>query len=809
MRLAGAAGPIEGDFRENARSSDYDDEFDGNSLDPKWSWLNAAQEFNVGANVSGWLHVVSANNTNFGPSDTSGTFLYQNLSGNLTLETKLNATPAAGVEKTGLLLYNSATNWMALKYQVDGGGPYVEVGVQTPSSFGNLYWTAVTANPIWLRLVKDGLTLTTFYSSDGENWTEQFNYTQPFDDPFMAGLLVSDGYSGTNFSVDFDYFRFSYPNRVPEALAPLLPVTFNEDQKYAISVFDHFKDPDGDNLTFKAKAPHIKGSFNLALHDFEIYGNANWFGSENVTITATDPAGRFAQATLNVTVLPVEDPPILNQELPDVMVLQNGTNGTLNLTRFFLDNDTAFGVDDLTYSMYGNGPIRVNLTPAGKVTFSAPISFWGVQDMTFSATDRAQNMASGPCKVTVVHVNQAPQVVRPTVPDITMMEDEMVTMDFGPVFWDPDGEPITLVPAGEPRIEIITAPDTLNLTFRPRPDDSGFTESIALIAQDYWKLGTNWVQVNVTVTAVNDPPRITKYTPPGELVIKENQSQAYNITASDAENGKKLNCTWYLDGVLADWAQFEYVYRPGFTSAGKHTIMVTVSDGELSVKRSWEVTVENVNRDPYNVRILSPRPGASFEPGENVTLEGSAQDLDGETLQYTWFSGSRELGEGPKITRTFAAGTHNLYLRVTDGIADSESNMQLFTVKGNAAPKLFSLDPGNGQKFARGANIHFKADAGDTDGDMLAFCWTENGRQLSSSAEFYRSDLSEGSHNIRLTISDGKATIDTSLTIEITPPASGGPGLGLYAMIGGAVVVAAVAAAVAVFLLRRKRRAAR
>ena len=51
--------------------------------------------------------------------------------------------------------------------------------------------------------------MTTFHSVDGENWTEQFNRTRPFDEPFAAGLLVSNGYAGTKFSADFDCFRFS------------------------------------------------------------------------------------------------------------------------------------------------------------------------------------------------------------------------------------------------------------------------------------------------------------------------------------------------------------------------------------------------------------------------------------------------------------------------------------------------------------------------------------------------------------------------------------------------------------------------
>jgi regulation of enolase protein 1 (concanavalin A-like superfamily) len=789
-----------------AGRADHNDEFDGSFLDPKWSWFNPPASFDVGNTTPGWIHIVSQNDTNFGPSATNGTVLYQNMSGNISLETKLSATPANGVEKTGLILYNSDSNWMALKYQVDGGGPYVEVGVQTPTGFGNLLWTAVTADPIWLRLVKDGLTLTTYYSSDGVNWTEQFNYTQEFTDPYMAGLLVSDGYALTDFAVDFDYFRFSYPNRVPEILSPLLPVTFNEDEKFGIGVSDHFYDPDGDNLTFKAAAPHIKGGFDLAAGDLVIYGPPNWFGSENVLITATDPMGRTVQAALNVTVRPVEDPPVLTRNLPDVMVFQNGTNSSLDLSKYFQDNDTLFGGDRLVYGAYDYGTVKVNITPAGRATLAAPVDFWGVLDMVFTATDNAGLVASGPCTVTVAHVNQAPRVVRPDIPDLMVNEDDSVTMDFSPVFWDPDGDPMTLVPSGNARIAVSASEGTLNLTFRPGPDYSNFTESIAITAQDIRGLGTNWVLVDVTVTPVNDAPRISKFAPPGELVIKENRSQMYNITVNDPENGKAVNCTWYLDGELVDRGVFEYYYQPGYSSAGMHNILVTVSDGELTVKRSWNVTVENENREPYNLRIFSPRPGDVFELGSNVTLEGTAADLDGDELVYTWMEGSRELGEGKNITVVLPAGNHVVYLQVTDGFVDVESHTLSFSVKGNSAPKLFALDPVSGQRFNKGANIHFRADADDTDGDLLFFCWTEKGQELSISPEFYKDDLPVGTHRIYLTISDGKTTIDTYLTVEITEPSSAGSGPGFALVLAGALAAVVIAAAAAVLVLRRRKR---
>jgi len=797
-----SCGAVARDKTLSAGRGDYDDEFNGNSLDPKWDWFNPPASFDVGTTTPGCIHIVSANNTNFGPGATSGTLLYQNMSGNVSLETKLSATPANGVEKTGILLYNNDSNWMALKYQVDGGGPYVEVGVQDPSGFANQFYTTVTADPIWLRLVKDGLKLTTFYSSDGVNWTEQYNFTQFFADPFMGGLLVSDGYALSNFSVDFDYFHLRLPNRPPGIAKPFLPLTFNEDARCALNVSDHFFDPEGDNLTYKVEAPHIKGGFNPAVNDVEIFGPPNWFGSEKVRITAADVDGLSIQAQLNVTVIPVEDPPILNRSLPNVMVSQNGTNSSLDLSKYIIDNDTIYG-DRLAWAFSGNGSIGVSIGPSGVVTFTAPIDFWGVVNMTFTATDNASLVASGICKVTVVHVNQAPQV-KAGPPDLSVNEDEAVSMDFAPVFWDPDGDPVTLSYSDNIQIDVIQTDDALEFTFKPRPDASGFSENIRFTAKDDMGLGSNFVVVKVTVIPVNDPPRITHYDPPTEASVNENQSVQFNVSAIDPDSGTKLNYTWYLDGRPAFFGATEYVYRPDFTSAGDHAVLVSVGDGELFATKGWNLTVENVDREPTDIRIVTPKAGDIFKNGTSVAFEGSAQDADGEALAYTWYEGFRELGKGRTLSLMLPAGDHAVVLQVSDGIVEVGSQQLHFTVKANAAPQLFLLDPFNGQRFQKGTRINFKAEAGDADDDPLTYSWTERGRTLSTSPSFSMSDLPAGSHVIHLTISDGKAAIDTNLTIEITQPPADSSGPGLIAAFGG--IGAAVIAAVTAFILLRKKR---
>ena len=48
----------------------------------------------------------------------------------------------------------------------------------------------------------------------------------------------------------------------------------------------------------------------------------NWFGIENITIRATDPSGALVEDIITVTVLPVNDAPVIGQ-IPD----QEGLRG--------------------------------------------------------------------------------------------------------------------------------------------------------------------------------------------------------------------------------------------------------------------------------------------------------------------------------------------------------------------------------------------------------------------------------------------------------------------------------------------------
>jgi hypothetical protein len=448
----------------------------------------------------------------------------------------------------------------------------------------------------------------------------------------------------------------------------------------------------------------------------------------------------------------------------------------------------------------------VNITPAGKVTLTAPVSFWGTVNLSFSATDKAGNIATGACKVVVRHVNQAPQV-KNQPPEILVNEDESVTIDFSPVFWDPDGDPITLTASQNLNIDVRTQAGDLNVTFSPKPDLSGFFENVRLGARDDSGLGDNYVVVKVTVVPVNDPPRITAFSPPGTVTLTEGDTLDFSVAATDPESLSAVNFTWYVNDKKVLVSATTFVFKTNYTSAGDHVVKVSVDDGELATTMSWNVTVKNLNREPAKVSIVTPRPGEILKEGAPIRFEGNATDPDEDELGFRWMEGLVEVGAGRSMYAVLGIGIHKITLEVSDGFTTVKSAVVSITVKANARPSIISFSPVDGKKFDKGKAVTFSAEALDADNDPLDYCWTESGQVLGTGKTFSLSNLSPGKHRIQLTVSDGMAVADNSVTIEVVEPSSGG--MDMTTLLGrvdviAVVAVLAVAAGLAVVLLMRR-----
>lgn len=602
---------------------------------------------------------------------------------------------------------------------------------------------------------------------------------------FTSG--AGGGYTDNEGTLSY-WLNISSPNHPPVITAPFENVVVDEDESYLLYPLNHFKELDGDPLSFTVTSTggNIQGEYNAQTGVLSVHGAPNWYGRETAYVNAIDSWGMKTSQLVNVTVNSVEDPPAVNEPIKDVNMLQGGRDTSIDLSRVFLDNDTRWG-DTLTYAVENNGSLWVDIGPSGRVTLTCPPTFYGSISMTFVATDRTGFSASAPCRVTVSHVNQPPQV-KNQPPPVVVNEDEATEVDMSRVFSDPEGEPLSLAFSGASRVRADVRTGGLNVTFAPLPDLSDFTEEVTVTATDPEGLSAS-VVVAVTVVPVNDPPRVTAFSPPGNITISEGESQEYCVTASDPENGPVINLTWYLDEQLVHMGTPVFVYKTNYTSAGSHVVVVAVDDGEMTTRLSWNITVRNVNREPTDVRILSPKPQQVIKQGEAVTFQGLATDPDGDPLTFQWMEGIKELGRGQNFTTSsLSTGPHTIFLQVSDETAVVKSPGLTITIRPNTMPRVISFSPQDGQRFQKGKRVEFSVEAVDDEGDDLTYTWYDGSEIISNLPFFIKTDLRVGKHTLRLLVSDGLIAAELTATIEIFEPPAEGPNMNLVA-IGAAVAI--------------------
>jgi hypothetical protein len=156
--------------------------------------------------------------------------------------------------------------------------------------------------------------------SAGNNLKMEVNYSEVHNGTvFRVMIQVTDG-----MAVAYDVINITVSEDWPPELVQELPdAVLFEDELISnyFNVQDYFTDPDGDTLFYTSGQVHIR----IIIHSngsADFFSDPNWYGTENITIRATDPDSALAEDIITVTVLPVNDFPQLSQ-IPD----QEGVSG--------------------------------------------------------------------------------------------------------------------------------------------------------------------------------------------------------------------------------------------------------------------------------------------------------------------------------------------------------------------------------------------------------------------------------------------------------------------------------------------------
>jgi len=341
-----------------------------------------------------------------------------------------------------------------------------------------------------------------------------------------------------------------------------LAVSTQEDQPVGITM--QGSNVDGDTLIYAIGTGPSHGTLSGTAPNLTYTPNPDYNGADSFTYTVSDGSASDT-ATVQVTVTAVNDPPVA-QDL--AVSTQEDQPVGITLQGSDVDGDT------LIYAI-GTGPSHGTLSgTAPNLTYTPDADYSGADSFTYTVSDGSVTSAPATVSITVSAVNDPPVANDDSA---VVEEDSSVTIPVLANDKDVEGEALTItgVSAAAHGTAVVTA-DNQQIVYTPNPDFNG-ADSFTYTVSDGSASDTATVQV--TVTAVNDPPVANDDSAETEQEVPV----VIQVLANDSDvDGDQLTITAVSDpsNGTAEIASGEIIYTPDSGFAGTDTFDYTVSDGK-------------------------------------------------------------------------------------------------------------------------------------------------------------------------------------------------------------------------------------
>jgi predicted phosphodiesterase len=555
-----------------------------------------------------------------------------------------------------------------------------------PNTPSNLTATAVSRSQIDLSWVDnstdengfkierspDGISFT-LLTTVGPNVTTYSDTNLPSSTRYYYSVYAYNANGDSDYAVPW---AKTFGNRPPVADDQL--VTTSEDTQVDITLTG--SDPDGDPLTYILVTDPCHGSLTGTVPNLTYTPDPNFNGLDSFTFMANDGILDSELATVSITVTPVADPPVADNQ--SVTTKQN-TVVDITLTASDPDGDA------LTYEVV-TAPANGTLSgTAPNLTYTPSPGYVGPDSFTFKANDGMTDSNIAIISITVT-------VNNPPVADSQLVETaEDTSVAITLTGSDPDGDPLTYILVTDPCHGSLsgTAP---NLTYTPNSNFNG-SDSFTFKVND-GELDSDTATVSITVTPVNDPPvanddTATTYEDTSVLV-----EVLTNDTDFDDDTLTVESVTQGSNGTVVNNAGNTVTYNPNTNFYGTDAFTYTVSDGKGgSDTATVNVTINAVNDDP-----VANDDSATTPQDTPVTIDVLANDTDPDTndtltvdLATQPSNGAINVNPDSTVTYTPNAGfygTDAFTYTVSDGQGGSDTATVNITVAPSAPQVITSAD---------------------------------------------------------------------------------------------------------------------
>ncbi|WP_051116670.1 Ig-like domain-containing protein [Sphingomonas sp. PAMC 26617] len=487
-------------------------------------------------------------------------------------------------------------------------------------------------------------------------------------------VTASDGNGGT-VSTPFSWW---VTNPAPTAAND--SATTAEDTPVIVLVLANDSDPDRDPFTVvSATSPDGVATINPD-GTITFTPAANFNGVATVAYAISDGQGGMANATLSITVTPVNDAPVVDTPLANVAQV-DGATVSLPVAGAFSDVDG----DTLSFTAAGL-PAGLVIDPAtgvisGTIDRSASQVGGGVYAVTVTASDgNGGTVATG---FTVTVTNPGPSATNDSA---TTAEDTPVTIPVLANDSDPDGDPLQVTSASSPDGAVTINADG-TLTFVPAANFNGATTIDYTISDGQGGMAT--ATVAVTVTPVNDAPVVATPLPdvagvdgaavslPTAGRFSDLDGDTLRFRATGLPAGLVIDpATGLISGTLDRSASQQ--------NGGVYGVAVTANDGAGgTATATFTVTATNPAPTPVDDRASTPE-----DTPVTIAVLTNDTDPDNDPLQVaSAYSPDGTVAINPDGTLTFVpAANFNGATTITYAISDGQGGMATATVAVTVTP---------------------------------------------------------------------------------------------------------------------------
>jgi VCBS repeat-containing protein len=601
---------------------------------------------------------------------------------------------------------------------------------------------------------------------DGTNYTHAGNTISPvplFNGTLTVPVKVNDGAAD---SPAYDLIVAVSAVNNPPAITGQNPIVTAEETPYTVKLADLLvTDPDN---------PYPTG-FTLTVSDGTNYTRigatitpaVNFNGTLTVPVKVNDGTDDSNTFNLQIVVSAVDDAPVITGQNP--VSTAEDTAYTVKLADLVVtdvDNTYPTGFtltvgDGAHYTHVGN-----TITPAAdwNGTLSVPVT----------VNDGSLDSNSFSLQVTVTPVNDPPTIADQN--PVTTPEETPYTVKLADLV-------VTDVDNTYPTGFTLRVGDGANYTrigatITPAVNFNG-TLTVPVTVND-GAADSNSFDLQVTVTAVNDPPVIAGQ---GALATDEDTPVTIALTdliVTDPDNSYPADFTLII-GDGPNYTHAGNVITPAVNWNGTLTVPVTVNDGQAdSNSFDLQITVNAVN-DPPHIITQGPVITAEDTPVTIALADLVVTDPDNAypaDFSLTVGNGANYTHIGNTITPAVNFnGTLTVPVTVNDGAADSNSfDLQVTVTPVNDAPVITGQNPISMQENDSRAIVFGDLAVSDPDNsypDDFSLAvrdganYTHAGNTISPTAGF------AGTLSVPVTVNDGQADSNIytlTVTVVAVPP---------------------------------------